>query len=394
MSTIRDSLKESVSRKTRSSVIKTKRPRRHIPQPSKERPVSVAFPILPVELLLEILSYFPRPVDPLSTERWCTLFDDADASEYLAWRKTLLSLSQTCRHWREVFWTQLWRCIEVCEEMHTEEHGKLSKGHPYYVARNATIERRFNSELVRQLEVVTVRDPCLADYVKIINVEVVEFSIKKVLIELARCLSLFPNLRDIKLQILKTQQTEISLASIVRSVFSEHKYMQIRSVGVCNMSYPLLSSCPEARHVGWRLVSSNRSEHPLQYQLSGGIPCCPRVECLELYAYWTRNPEDNSLESIAEAFPNVRELTLRWKAFWIHSDLPDLDFLIKLLRLRKIEMLTLPNIKGDDRREFARTLVEHLLKLQKRDGEAKEAILHWATNKFPEKTILPAPPSK
>lgn len=89
-----------------------------------------------------------------------------------------------------------------------------------------------------------------------VNIEVVEFSIEPVLVELARCLSLFPNLRAVKLKLLRTNKTVKSLTGVVRRVFSKRKYPQIRSVGICDLSYPFLSSCPGARSVSWRSNNS------------------------------------------------------------------------------------------------------------------------------------------
>lgn len=171
MSNIQDSFEESIQSNAHSfSGITTKRLRRRHSHPEKVmRPIPAAknttgFSVIPIELLSEILSYIPRPVDPLSTERWSLLFNDADAEDYLAWRKTAFSLSQTCRHWREFFWPQLWRRIDICEGMYNEEHERFRKG--VYPWDGAVNEKLFNIELVRQLEVVTVRDLYLAEYVK------------------------------------------------------------------------------------------------------------------------------------------------------------------------------------------------------------------------------------
>ncbi|KAF8887461.1 hypothetical protein CPB84DRAFT_1786894 [Gymnopilus junonius] len=155
-----------------------------------------------------------------------------------------------------------------------EEHTKLSK--------EREKERVFNVELVRQLEIITVRDPYLADYVKEINIEVVEFSIKPVLVELARCLSLFPNLRHVKIQVLRTNKAESSLANIVRSVFSKRKYPQIRSVGICDVSYPFLSACPEAHSVSWRWSNFNQFRFKDNFSLQARLPVWPWVEKLQL----------------------------------------------------------------------------------------------------------------
>ncbi|KDR77403.1 hypothetical protein GALMADRAFT_404946 [Galerina marginata CBS 339.88] len=131
-------------------------------------------PTFPDELLLEIMSYYPIHPDWRSLSPLCMHLDwrPNDARAHAEWRDTLLSLSQTCRNFRRFFRPYLWRRIEVCTGMNVEG-GVLGRGYGK--------DRQFNDELVRQLEIVTVRDPSLAEYVKLINVEVRDFSTPYVL---------------------------------------------------------------------------------------------------------------------------------------------------------------------------------------------------------------------
>jgi hypothetical protein len=67
---------------------------------------------LPVELLMEILSYFPGA--PVEAPRYGIYFDSTLASSSLERTDLLRVLSQTCQQWRLIFLPLLWECVEVC----------------------------------------------------------------------------------------------------------------------------------------------------------------------------------------------------------------------------------------------------------------------------------------
>ena len=112
------------------------------------------FAALPDELYLEIISHFPAYPIPCG-------FKPVDIEAVRDRHLTLLALSQTCRSLRPVFLRYLWQRIEVYDGMETGK-GRL---HTRYVRRSLT-NRTYAEELVRQLEVVTVREPNLARHVK------------------------------------------------------------------------------------------------------------------------------------------------------------------------------------------------------------------------------------
>ena len=75
--------------------------------------------------------------------------------------ETLLSLTQTSHSLRRFFWRYLWQRIEVREGMKFEgKDGTLQNSDIRTKCENYAIE------LVRQLEIVTIRNPQLAQYVK------------------------------------------------------------------------------------------------------------------------------------------------------------------------------------------------------------------------------------
>jgi len=113
------------------------------------------FALLPDELYLEIISHFPAYPIPCGRK---SVSIEAVRDRHL----TLLALSQTCRSLRPAFLRYLWQRIEVFEGMKTRK-GLL----PLPYGGGPSIPNKiYAEELVRQLEVVTVREPSLARHVK------------------------------------------------------------------------------------------------------------------------------------------------------------------------------------------------------------------------------------
>ena len=102
------------------------------------------------ELLLEILSYFP-PV-PLS--------HDCYQPTRLR-RETLLALSQTCSRLRRFYRPFIWERIEVYTGMLLDNGVMLDQ----YENRGQGSEG-YALELLRQLGMVTIEDPTLAQHVR------------------------------------------------------------------------------------------------------------------------------------------------------------------------------------------------------------------------------------
>jgi hypothetical protein len=123
--------------------------RRFKDAPSPERENATGLAILPDELLLEILSYYPES-EPDPNEEYSR--EDADA--HFARRERLITLSQTCRNLRRFLRPYVWRRIEVFTGMRVSAGEVLN------------IQGKVALELIRQLEIVTIRDPELAEYVK------------------------------------------------------------------------------------------------------------------------------------------------------------------------------------------------------------------------------------
>lgn len=116
-------------------------------------------PTFPAELWLEIMAHIPRPSDP-SLNFVPGMLGFKEAEEHQTWREVVSALSQTCQSLRHLFRPYLWRRIEAWKGMTIP--GQVDSSWSSYRA----IEREHNLELVRQLEIVTVCDPTLSEYVQ------------------------------------------------------------------------------------------------------------------------------------------------------------------------------------------------------------------------------------
>ncbi|CAA7267730.1 unnamed protein product [Cyclocybe aegerita] len=189
--------------------------------------------IFPDELLLEILSYFPPAV--LTTREYYQEDLDAQAAR----SEVLDALCQICSNLRRFFRPYVWQRIEV-------RPGMLVNGKELDDSTKRG-RREYNLELLRQLEIVTIRDPALAEYVQIVNVYVAAYSVRPVLDELARCLALFTNLHTITLDMRIGIQT--GQKHPVPGTFDKYQYPQIKTVYLGFSASYILPSCPEARQI-------------------------------------------------------------------------------------------------------------------------------------------------
>ncbi|KAF8816618.1 hypothetical protein BYT27DRAFT_7076565 [Phlegmacium glaucopus] len=243
------------------------------------------FAALADEIYLEIISNIPSVPIPTPTNVSSALHAEIRRSRH----ETLLSLSSTCRSLRRVFWRYLWQRIEVRQGMKVGGTND-TLGSPG--AWGNQLIKNYAIELVRQLEIVTVRNPHLAQYVNYLDVFIGEYSFDTVLAELARCLSLFPNLHTIQVDVIsrsrsrswlanKSSLNKQSFGGIFKQTFKSYSYPQIRNVFVMSISKPLIASCPEATRVG--SIISTVGSMPLEPSdlLCSLIDTCPRLEVLD-----------------------------------------------------------------------------------------------------------------
>ncbi|KAJ7466127.1 hypothetical protein FB451DRAFT_1402520 [Mycena latifolia] len=141
-------------------------------------------PSLPVETLHEITSYFAGA--PIS----CTI------SKVLPGRpEALRALSHTCRHLRSVFLAQSWERLEVCASRSVVESRERSALDG--INGSKKLPKDLARKLVRQTEILTVHNPSLAQYVRVVSVVLIGWSAETVFPKFFHCLSLLTHLETI-----------------------------------------------------------------------------------------------------------------------------------------------------------------------------------------------------
>ncbi|KAF8811085.1 hypothetical protein BYT27DRAFT_7185059 [Phlegmacium glaucopus] len=267
------------------------------------------FPALADEIYLEILSHMASV--PIPTQILSPLHPEIRRCRH----ETLLSLSQTCRSLRRVFLRYLWQRIERIEvrEGMKVGHGNHTLVDSSFFCRYDTDKgplKPYKFELFRQLKIVTVHNPQLAQHVNYIDVFIGEYSCDRVLAELARCLSLFTNLHTIQIE----------------RAFKKYSYPQIRNVFVMPLSKSFIESCPEARCIGftrnWTMSSSF---------LRRIVDNCPRLEGLDT------GLRNDTYKSVVEHFPNLRHITICPSTLIEHNS--PIDVLTKLNQLQSITLI-------------------------------------------------------
>jgi len=125
------------------------------------------FPALADEIYLEIISHIPSVLIPTSIRSSeSPLYPEIRRARH----ETLLSLSQTSRSLRRFFLRYLWQRIEDREGMKIGDQDDTLVDIPYMGSSDSWPDRaslkKYTIELVQQLEIVTVCNPQLPQYVK------------------------------------------------------------------------------------------------------------------------------------------------------------------------------------------------------------------------------------
>ncbi|KAF9033156.1 hypothetical protein BJ165DRAFT_759835 [Panaeolus papilionaceus] len=162
---------------------------------------STGFASLPNELYGEIVSHIPRVPVTCHTMKEIKEFQRSKTpSEEFDRHSTLHSLSRTCRALRQVFLRYLWETIELYDGFKLIDGRRLPLWSQRILMGPRNVKLKlYAEELLRQLEVVTVRNTSLAQHVKSLNIHLVSYSIGPVFAELLRCIPLLPNLTTVRL---------------------------------------------------------------------------------------------------------------------------------------------------------------------------------------------------
>uniref|UniRef100_A0A8H7XQ75 F-box domain-containing protein n=1 Tax=Psilocybe cubensis TaxID=181762 RepID=A0A8H7XQ75_PSICU len=244
--------------------------------------VDATFPIkkskalqLPLELLLEIVTYFNAfPSEPVGF--YDRRYFDREASKYLERTDALRSLSQTCRLWRYIFLPLLWERLDVLAT-HSES------GAWYQV---------FGETLIRKCFLVTEnRD--IASHVRSVSVVLSRYSASTVLPAFVRGIEALPNLKTLYIA---TAHDKMSTA--LKTAFDGHVFSQIETAMLPTYAHNILRSCPEVKKVvcvdfmdASKLISANAK-------------CCKKVEEIEQFAF----EGERQMRRLVKAAPNLRSI--------------------------------------------------------------------------------------
>ncbi|KAJ6481575.1 hypothetical protein C8R47DRAFT_982492 [Mycena vitilis] len=217
-------------------------------------------PSLPFETLDEIVSHLTSVAVPYSVGERPFL-----CPTQLEYSESLRSLSETCRRLRRVFLVRAWQHLQVCASRRRSTRSRWPK--------------ELAEELVRQLEVVTIRNPTLASHVRIITVCLTEASAETVFAEFFRCLSLFQNLETV--QIVHTPPRKPRhLIKKYKCPFREAlrgcTFDSIRTLVLAPGALSMLKCCPNV--ATFKLLSNPR--RPLDPQLRRLARYAPRLRTL------------------------------------------------------------------------------------------------------------------
>ncbi|KAJ3501529.1 hypothetical protein NLJ89_g9298 [Agrocybe chaxingu] len=302
--------------------------------------------VFPDELLLEILSYFPPTA--LTTREYYQEDLDAQAAR----SEVLDALCQVCSNLRRFFRPYVWQRIEV-------RPGMLVNGEELNDSTKRG-RREYNLELLRQLEIVTIRDPALAEYVQIVNVYVAAYSVRPVLDELARCLALFTNLHTITLDMRIGIQT--GQKHPVPGTFDRYQYPQIKNVYLGYSASYILPSCPQVR----KIFSLGDND----FKLEMAVNKCPLVVTL---------PYNFAPHELLLAFPKLEKVSLNLTARELRSTNEMFNAVSSLEHLKHLTLHVIPDSirsGGPTNEELKQRSKELLLERQRHDKQDKTLVVH------------------
>ncbi|KAK2462992.1 hypothetical protein APHAL10511_004979 [Amanita phalloides] len=275
-------------------------------------------PTVPAELLLEILSYMQTMPIPCNSE--------PIRAEYKERSMALCALFQTCRSLRSALRPFVWERIEVC------------------TANGDTFSNRWckdvATDLIEQLEIVTIREPSFASHVKTVTVVISNHCLHKVLREFSRCLALMPNLQTIQIIDMRYYCSARRYYPAVHEAtfdegFQSSTFPSIQHVIMSPQAHVLFHCFPNARRVylNWssRRYSCNNSisgdDHDAcRKWLSEVAKHCPNVEEFGSPDVLGRN----IIESVISTLPRLRSLQF-------HGGHISVGFIRPLHELRNLE---------------------------------------------------------
>ncbi|KAK2462994.1 hypothetical protein APHAL10511_004981 [Amanita phalloides] len=310
-------------------------------------------PTVPAELLLEILSYMQTMPIP------CTCEPMRARNKERERKMTLFALFQTCRSLRSALLPFVWERIEV----YTPDTSRSFNNHWC---------KNIATDLIEQLEIVTIREPSFASFVKTVSVAISGYSAYKVLREFARCLALMPNLQTIQIIDLLDSSVAPNHSAVRESdfakAFKSYTFPSIKHVILSPRAHGLLRCFPNAQRV---YLNLSWAPYHRQYcvlfdsckkwlfEVAGHCPNVEEFGC-------SGELGQDFMELVISTLPKLRSVQIHFNL--IYSGF--ISWLSELRNLEKIEFVVPICIKQlEGKREEAIRILE------KSNGDAKKKML-------------------
>ncbi|KAJ7120202.1 hypothetical protein C8R44DRAFT_672034 [Mycena epipterygia] len=255
---------------------------------------TTGLPSLPVEILHEIVSHLVGAPVP------CADFHVLSRT-HLERPQTLRPLSETCQRLRSVFLARALEHLEVCAS-HKVSETYVYRNHLYRhrsMLWSTHISMEFARELVRQAEIVTVRNPALAQEVKIVTAVLSDWSAPTVLPEFFKCLSVLNNLHTI--QIIRTPHNHGSyshkrLGDLIGRVIEGHTFYAVHTLVLDRLAFSIVAACPNLERL---TVNTLFSEFELS-KIHNNTPKLRGLACLPIFP--------NFVQDLVKYLPNLAEI--------------------------------------------------------------------------------------
>ncbi|KAK0200096.1 hypothetical protein DFS33DRAFT_217786 [Desarmillaria ectypa] len=259
------------------------------PQREARNTVRAGLPSLPIELLLEIFSYWPSI--PISWPESPALFPNI----YLERSHTIRALTQTCTSLRAILLPLAWQNLEACASRDLRNEGRPSRRSKPSLAEKYGDE--VATELVRQAEIVTIRNPSLATHVQTVSVTLTKIYATRVFEEFARCLTLLPNIKTLQIFGLEFAGAETKLSRAFASVILP----SVRRLAVPHEGVALFPSVPNVLDITF---FAHSHMYHTEYCASSVARHFPHIERLQF-----RGPlMATQLDRLTRKLPELREL--------------------------------------------------------------------------------------
>ncbi|KAJ7088218.1 hypothetical protein C8R43DRAFT_1142269 [Mycena crocata] len=209
---------------------------------------NTGFPALPAEVLHEIVSYYPSVPVPCRSAHVLSCI-------YLERIAVLRALSQTSKRLRSIFLPTAWEHFQVCASPKVPENYRYrpyrsgpGKSRSYLWSSELAVY--FSGELVRQMEIVTLRQPALAQEIRIVTVVLSEWHTDTIFPQFFHFLSQLPSLYTI--QILRAPNICAFVMrnhTLQESASIGHAFRSVRTLQLCEGAFDILNCCPDVERV-------------------------------------------------------------------------------------------------------------------------------------------------